>query len=110
MKEDSRPDQSERIGIFRSPEMKVMEGSSFAGMVMVQNPPLKQLGHIGATCRGYQIQQFRYGNDVVHAMFEEVKGDHTMPYAENTIPGVIFATDTDIGPSEKKLGYLGVHG
>lgn len=46
-----------------------------------------------------KIQHCRYNKDVVHAMFQEVEGDHVMPYTDNLIPGIIYVTDYDIGPA-----------
>jgi len=35
--------------------------------------------------------------DVIDAMFRQVYDDKTLPFAENKIPGVIYATDFDLG-------------
>jgi len=44
-----------------------------------------------------KLENCEYNRDITHAMFAQVAGDVTIPYAENTIPGIIFATDFDIG-------------
>ena len=47
------------------------------------------------------IDQCVYNRGVIDAMFRQVATDETLPYTNNVIPGLIFATDYDLG----KNGY-----
>jgi hypothetical protein len=38
-----------------------------------------------------------YQKDVIDAMFRQVNDNTTLPYSDNTIPGIIFASDYDLG-------------
>lgn len=38
-----------------------------------------------------------FQKDVIDAMFRQVNDNSTLPYADNTIPGIIFASDYDMG-------------
>ena len=44
-----------------------------------------------------KIENCRYQKDVVDALFRQVYSDETIPYATNNIPGVIYASDYDMG-------------
>ena len=43
------------------------------------------------------IDQCTYNRGVIDAMFRQVATDVTLPYTNNVIPGLIFATDYDFG-------------
>lgn len=43
------------------------------------------------------IQNTIYRPDVIDAMFRQVHESGTKPYSQNNVPGVIFATDFDLG-------------
>ena len=43
------------------------------------------------------ISQCRYQKDVIDAMFRQVYSDETIPYNVQAIPGVVYATDYDMG-------------
>ncbi|MFK7949696.1 MAG: carbohydrate-binding protein [Saprospiraceae bacterium] len=44
-----------------------------------------------------KVENCRYQKDVIDALFRQVYSDETVPYADNNIPGVIYATDYDMG-------------
>lgn len=48
-----------------------------------------------------KVENCRYQKDVIDALFRQVQSDETVPYADNNIPGLIYATDYDMG----RLGY-----
>jgi endoglucanase len=39
--------------------------------------------------------------DVIDAMFRQINSDATVPFKNNVIPGIIYATDYDLGPNGK---------
>jgi len=39
-----------------------------------------------------------YQKDVIDAMFRQIQTDETKPYRTQTIPGIVYATDFDMGP------------
>jgi len=44
-----------------------------------------------------KIENCTYQKDVVHAMFNQVKSPEAVPFRIFDIPGVVFATDYDMG-------------
>ena len=44
-----------------------------------------------------KLENCRYQKDVINAMFSQVESDLTIPYSENIVPGIVYATDFDIG-------------
>ena len=46
---------------------------------------------------GLRIENCDYHPDVIDAMFRQVYSDATVPYREQTIPGVLYAADYDMG-------------
>lgn len=44
-----------------------------------------------------KFENARYQKDVIDALFRQPFSDETIPYAENIIPGKIFASDFDLG-------------
>jgi len=48
-----------------------------------------------------KIENCEFHPDVIDAMFRQVNGSGTKPYAANTIPGVIFAPDFDMGKNKE---------
>lgn len=44
-----------------------------------------------------KIENCRYQKDVIHAMFNQVKSPEAIPFRVFDIPGVVFATDYDMG-------------
>ena len=44
-----------------------------------------------------KLENCRFQKDVIHSMFSQVESDITIPYSENIIPGIVYATDFDIG-------------
>jgi hypothetical protein len=47
-----------------------------------------------------KLENCRYQKDVIHAMFSQVEGNATISYSENIVPGIVYATDFDIGRNE----------
>ena len=45
----------------------------------------------------YRMENCRYQPDVIDAMFRQVVSDETKPYNTQSIPGVVYATDYDMG-------------
>ena len=48
-----------------------------------------------------KIENNIYRKDVIDAMFRQVQENTTLPYAANNVPGVIHATDFDLGGNGK---------
>lgn len=46
---------------------------------------------------GLKIENCFYQKDVIDAMFRQVYSDETIPYSEQTIPGIVYATNYDMG-------------
>ena len=44
-----------------------------------------------------KAENTRYQKDVIDAMFRQVYSDETVPFADNNIPGIIYAADYDMG-------------
>lgn len=44
-----------------------------------------------------KVENCRYQKDVIDALFRQPYSDATVPYADNNIPGVIYAVDYDMG-------------
>jgi len=44
-----------------------------------------------------KVENCTYQKDVTDALFRQVYSDETLPFADNDIPGVIYATDYDLG-------------
>jgi len=44
-----------------------------------------------------RIENCNYQKDVIDAMFRQVESDETLPFARHKIPGVIYASDFDLG-------------
>ncbi|MEM6763582.1 MAG: carbohydrate-binding protein [Bacteroidota bacterium] len=44
-----------------------------------------------------RLENCKYQKDVVDAIFRQLEEDTAIPFAENAIPGVVFATDYDMG-------------
>jgi endoglucanase len=44
-----------------------------------------------------KIENCRYQKDVTDALFRQVYSDETIPFAVNSIPGVVYASDYDLG-------------
>jgi endoglucanase len=46
---------------------------------------------------GLKVENCIFQKDVIDAMFRQVYSDETIPYSTHTIPGVVYATDFDMG-------------
>lgn len=46
---------------------------------------------------GLKIENCIYQKDVIDAMFRQVYSDATIPYSEQNIPGIVYASDFDMG-------------
>lgn len=44
-----------------------------------------------------KVERARYQKDVIDALFRQPYSDETVPYANNTIPGIIYAPNYDMG-------------
>lgn len=44
-----------------------------------------------------KIENCLYQRDVIDAMFRQIDSDETLPFAPNAIPGIIYASDYDLG-------------
>lgn len=44
-----------------------------------------------------KIENCRFQKDVIDAMFRQVYSESTLPFSENNIPGLLYATDYDLG-------------
>lgn len=44
-----------------------------------------------------KLENCRFQPDVIDAMFRQIHSDETKPYTTNAIPGIIYATDYDMG-------------
>lgn len=44
-----------------------------------------------------KMENCEFNKDIIDAMFRQVQSDETIPYAIHTVPGVIAATDFDMG-------------
>ena len=44
-----------------------------------------------------KLENCVYQNDFIDAVFRQVNTDETLPFAENTVPGIIYASDYDLG-------------
>ena len=51
-----------------------------------------------AITEGLKIENCIYQKDVIDAMFRQQTSDETIPFNTQTIPGVVYATDYDMGP------------
>lgn len=49
----------------------------------------------------FKMEHLTVMRDVIDAMFRQVQGDGTLPYAENSIPGTIYATHYDLGSQDQ---------
>ncbi len=45
----------------------------------------------------YRLENCRINRDVIDAMFRQVRTTATLPFVEHSLPGVIFASDYDLG-------------
>ncbi|MCO6493413.1 MAG: carbohydrate-binding protein [Phaeodactylibacter sp.] len=45
-----------------------------------------------------KLENCTYHQDVIDAMFRQVRSEETTPYRVQAIPGVVYATDFDMGP------------
>ncbi len=52
-----------------------------------------------ALAEDLKIENTKYQKDVIDAMFRQVETDETVPFFKHRIPGLIFATDFDLGPN-----------
>jgi hypothetical protein len=48
-----------------------------------------------------KLENCRYNKDVIYAMFKEINSDETEPYSIHQVPGIIYATDYDLGAYQK---------
>jgi len=46
-----------------------------------------------------KIENCRFQEDVIDAMFRQQNSSETLPFVQNTVPGIVFATDFDLGGS-----------
>ena len=48
---------------------------------------------------GLKLENCIYQKDVIDAMFRQQKSDKAIPYRTQVIPGIVYATDYDMGPN-----------
>jgi endoglucanase len=44
-----------------------------------------------------KLENCRYNKDVIQAIFHELNSEEPLPYSPNEVPGIIYATDYDLG-------------
>lgn len=59
--------------------------------------PAQAMASLMELAENFKLENCNYQKDVIDAMFRQVYSDTTIPFAELIIPGIIHATDYDMG-------------
>ncbi len=59
--------------------------------------PAQAMASLMELAENFKLENCDYRKDVIDAMFRQVYSDTTIPFAELSIPGIIHATDYDMG-------------
>ncbi len=83
------------LSVPRTPEYQALldywEGNGPAPSAAVAKSTLMQLAN------NFKLENCRFQPDVIDAMFRQVYDETTIPYRTQDIPGVVYATDYDMG-------------
>ena len=83
------------LSIIKSPEYQVLlDYWSSGGTAPTEQFAVDALMDLAEKTK---LENCIYHKDVIDAMFRQVQSDETIPYVHHTVPGVVYASDFDLG-------------